>query len=123
MKRDSTSILKYNYLHNFYIKKIKIFYFYRLTLNPESEFFQAQGPVWRGLHLCYLSWVVKLLGEFLTDASQEELVGLELSSDVAMVVDHSKPDVLAETRKVEGEWIPDQFGHFDKNESEKISLS
>ena len=48
------------------------------------------------MHLCYLFGVVKVLREFLADASQEELVGEELS-DVAIVLDNSELDVLVET--------------------------
>ena len=48
------------------------------------------------LAFIYLCGVVKALGEFLADASQEELVGEELS-DVAIVLDNSELDVLVDT--------------------------
>ena len=48
------------------------------------------------LAFIYLYGVVKALREFLADASQEELVGEELS-DVAIVLDNSELDVLVET--------------------------
>ena len=59
---------------------------FTLLLDPETF----------NLAFIYLCGVVKALGEFLADASQEELVGEELS-DVAIVLDNSELDVPVET--------------------------